>query len=185
MNLNLSRKHRLLPLLALTLSLAFQACAEDGARGKDSNENSLEDVIQKLADAPWPVGFDFFRSMGAGEFKQQSSSNADPVVFRSSPIETRDGYRIAHTEFRIHPRLMQGISFFYAKLEQGHCYPAASLKENYALERFMYPPSPHNAAAERVSRESAYELRSNGTVVHFTTDGSRDECLLSFYRAAR
>lgn len=185
MNLNLSRKYPFLSLMVLTLSLAFQASAEDTGQRNGSNKNSLENVIQKLADAPWPLGFDFFRSVGASEFKQRGSSNTDPVVFRSGPMETSDGYQIAYTEFRIHPRLVQGINFFYAKLEHGRCYPAAPLKEKYALERFMYPPSPHNAAAERVSRESAYELRSNGTVLHFTTDGSRDECLVSFYRSMR
>lgn len=142
-------------------------------------------MIQELVEAPWPLVFDFSRTAGVSEFQQQGGSNADPIVFRSGPMETSDGYKFDYTEFRIHPRLVKGISFYYAKLEQGRCYPVASLKAKYALERFVHPPSPHNAAAERVSKESAYELRSNGTVLHFTTDGSSQECLVSFYRSAR
>jgi len=184
MNFNFSNKH-FLPLLGVMLAIAFQASAEDEDLRKVGTKGSLDNVIQELVEAPWPLGFDFFRTVGVSEFKQQGGSNADPIAFRSGPMETSDGYKIDYTEFRIHPRLVQGISFYYAKLEQGRCYPVASLKPKYALERFAYPPSPHNAAAERVSKESAYELRSNGTVLHFTTDGSSQECLVSFYRSAR
>lgn len=184
MNLKLSRRY-LLPLFGLMLSVSFQASAEDPSLRKDKSQGSLDEIVQALIDAPWPLGFDYFRRVGIAEFKQQGSSNADPIVFRSGPVETSDGYRIAYTEFRIPPRLVEGINFYYGQLEEGRCYPAARLKEKYALERFIYPPNPHNAVAERTRRQSGYQLRSSGTVLHFTADGSDDDCLVSFYRSTR
>lgn len=184
MNFKRSQKC-LLSLVGLMLAVSFQASAEDLSLPKDKSKVSLDEFAQALIEAPWPLGFDYFRGVGVAEFKQQGSSNTDPIVFRSGPVETSDGYRIAYTEFRIPPRLVQGINFYYAQLEEGRCYPVARLKEKYALERFIYPPNPHNAVAERASRQSGYRLRSNGTVLHFTADGSDNDCLVSFYRSTR
>ena len=179
-----SRKY-LPSLFGLMLALSFQASAENPSQPKDKSKASLDEIVQNLIDAPWPLGFDYFRSIGVAEFKQQGSSNTDPIVFRSGTVETSDGYRIAYTEFRIPPRLVQGINFYYAQLEEGRCYPAARLKEKYALERFIYPPNPHDAVAKRARSQSGYQLRSNGTVLHFTADGSDNDCLVSFYRSTR
>jgi len=142
----------------------------------------MNQLIDKIIDFPWPIGYGLFRDVGASGFSQSNGSDSLNIAFRSEEVESSDGYRIDFIEFRVSPQLDRGVTFLYVKFNGDSCYPASTLKATYALQPLLFPPNPHDASSRGSKGERLYVASGVGGTARFRATEDGQGCLLSLSR---
>lgn len=143
----------------------------------------MDELIQRIVDEPFPVGFSLFAGIGASQFQQEGRSDSANIAFRSAPISSKDGMKIDFVEFRVAPSLTAGTNFLYVQLDQASCYPFSGLRQKYGMKEFIIPPNPHAPAGPKEIERPVYRAETGKTSLVVKVDGTPRECVLSVARS--